>query len=77
MKLWALFRTDQWHSKSSKEFLGVFSSFTSSEAALKKFGATQEQIKQTLYGGFNQSQSNNTEYEYEKVCVEVDCACLY
>lgn len=69
MKLWLLTRTDR---NSSCDAIGIYSTFKASEAALKAFGATEEQIKKTLYGGFDKSDFNNDGYAYSKTCLVVD-----
>lgn len=72
MRIWVLFRTNPWHNYSSYEMIGVFDSIEESRKALVKAGANEEQIEQCLYSGLNQSQCNNTDFEFEKQSMDIN-----
>lgn len=63
MKLFILYRTDEWHSYSSRETIGVFSSERRMRKALKDNKANEEQIEATLQ--YRQSQLSNKGFEFE------------
>ena len=64
-KVYALYRTDNWHTYDSRELLVVAGSIRRCCKVAKDDGATKEQIKD-LRGGLYQSQcTDETDYEYE------------
>lgn len=65
MKLFILYRTDEWHSCSNREMIGVFSSERCMRKALKDNNASEEQIEQMYQ--YRQSQLNNRGFEFERV----------
>lgn len=72
MRVWVLFRADPWHSYSSYEFIGVFDEMEEARKALAKADANEEQIEQCLYSGLDQSQGNETDYEFDKKSVDIN-----
>ena len=63
-KVYALYRTDNWHTHESRELLVVAGSIRRCCKVAKDDGATKEQIKD-LRGHRHQSQCNESDYEYD------------
>ena len=63
-KVYALYRTDEWHSKDSRDLLVVAGSIRRCCKIAKDDGATKEQVEE-LRGCHHQSQCNNMGFEYD------------
>lgn len=63
-KVYALYRTDEWHSNDSRDLLVVAGSIRRCCKIAKDDGATKEQVAE-LRGCHHQSQCNNTGFEYD------------
>ena len=63
-KVYALYRTDEWHSNDSRDLLVVAGSIRRCCKIAKDDGATKEQVEE-LRGCHHQSQCNNTGFEYD------------
>lgn len=63
-KIYALYRTDNWHSVDSRDLLVVAGCIRRCCKIAKDDGATKEQIEQ-LRSYYHQSQCNDGDYEYE------------
>ena len=63
-KVYALYRTDNWHTHDSRELLVVAGSIRRCCKVAKDDGATKWQIED-LRGYRHQSQCNNTGFEYD------------
>ena len=72
MKVWILYKTDQWHSSDSRQMIGIFTMMSDFVTAMLRNGATWGQIRETIASGTNQSQASNKDYEFEMEVKEIN-----